>query len=59
MAYCERLFQYFTINNIEADEKHSAVLLSVCGAHIYQLVHSLVSPGKPTDKSVCKGIRSR
>ena len=50
-AYFERLVQYFTANNIEADEKRRAVLLTVCGAHIYQLVRSLVSPGKPTEKS--------
>ena len=50
-AYFERLVQYFTANNIEADGKRRAVLLTVCGAHIYQLVRSLVSPGKPTDKS--------
>ena len=56
-AYCERVVQYFTANDIEADEKRRAVLLSVCGAHIYQLVRSLVSPGKPTDKSlVCACI---
>eukprot|EP00731_Ephydatia_muelleri_P015134 Em0008g854a len=51
-AYCERLVQYFTANDIEGpDEKRRAVLLSVCGVHIYQSVRSLVSPGKPTDQS--------
>ena len=58
-AYCERLVQYFTANDIEADEKRRAVLLSGCGAHIYQLVRSLVSPGKPTDKSFGESTETR
>ncbi|KAL5502914.1 hypothetical protein EMCRGX_G009772 [Ephydatia muelleri] len=41
---------YFTANNIKTDEKRRAILLSVCGAHIYQLVRSLVSLEKPADK---------
>ena len=50
-AYCERLMHYFTANDVETDEKRRAILLSVCGAHIYQLVRSLVSPEKPADKT--------
>eukprot|EP00731_Ephydatia_muelleri_P015662 Em0009g86a len=50
-AYCERLMHYFTANDVETAEKRRAILLSVCGAHIYQLVRSLVSPEKPADKT--------
>ncbi|KAL5510827.1 hypothetical protein EMCRGX_G006433 [Ephydatia muelleri] len=50
-AYCERLMHYFTANDVETDEKRRAILLSVCGAHIYQLVRSLVSPEKQADKT--------
>ena len=50
-AYCERLMHYFTANDVKTDEKRRAILLSVCGAHIYQLVRSLVSPEKPADKT--------
>ena len=42
---------YFTANDVKTDEKRRAILLSVCGAHIYQLVRSLVSPEKPADKT--------
>ena len=50
-AYCERLMHYFTANDVKTDEKRRAILLSVCGAHIYQLVRSLVSPETPADKT--------
>ena len=50
-AYCERLMHYFTANDVKTDEKRRTILLSVCGAHIYQLVRSLVSPEKPADKT--------
>ena len=50
-SYCEWLMHYFTANDIKIDEKRRAILLSVCGAHIYQLVRSLVSPRKPADKT--------
>ena len=50
-AYCEQLMHYFTANNAKTDKKRRAILLSVCGAHTYQLVRSLVSPEKPADKT--------
>ena len=50
-AYCERLMHYFTANDVETAKKRHAILLSVCGAHIYQLVCSLVSLEKPADKT--------
>ena len=50
-AYCERLMHYFTANDVETAEKRRAILLSVCGAHIYQLVRSLVSPEKPVSRN--------
>ena len=42
---------YFTANDVETDKKRHAILLSICGANIYQLVRSLVSPEKPADKT--------
>ena len=43
---------HHTATDIKTDEKRRAILLSVCGAHIYQLVRSPVSPRKPADKSI-------
>ena len=50
-AYCERLEQYFTANDVDDAGKKRAILLSGCGAATYQLVRNLVAPDKPTDKS--------
>ena len=44
-AYCERLEQYYLANDVDAAEKKRAILLSVCGASIYQLIRNLVAPG--------------
>ncbi len=49
-SYTERLEHYFTANDVEAIEKKRAILLSGCGAPTYKLIHSLVAPGKPSDK---------
>ena len=38
-------------NNVADGAKQRAVLLSVCGAGTYQLIHNLVAPDKATDKS--------
>ena len=51
VSYSERLEQYFIANDVDAADKKRAVLLSICGAATYQLIHNLVAPGKPTDKS--------
>ena len=53
ISYTERLEQYFTANDIKAEEadKRRAILLSVCGASTYQLIRNLLTPAKPTDKT--------
>ena len=51
VSYIERLQQYFVANDIKGDDKQRAVLLSVCGASTYQLIRSVVSPAKPTEKT--------
>ena len=38
MSYSERLQKYFTANEIESADKKKAILLSVVGAKIYQLI---------------------
>ena len=50
-AYCERLEQYFTANDVEDADKKRAILLSYCGAPTYRLIRNLVAPAKPTTKS--------
>lgn len=49
--YVERLTQYFVANDIEANEKKRAILLSVCGEKTYGLLRSLVAPSKPGEKT--------
>ena len=51
VSYIERLQQYFVANDIKGDDRQRAVLLSVCGASTYQLIRSVVSPTKPTEKT--------
>lgn len=55
MAYCERLEQYFLANDVEDAGKQRAILLSVCGPSLYQLIRNLVTPKKPS-KVVFKDI---
>ena len=59
VSYTERLEQYFTANDIKAEEedKRRAILLSVCGASTYQLIRNLVSPSKPTDKTFAQLVK--
>ena len=52
VSYIERLKQYFIANDIKGDERQRAVLLSICGASTYQLIRSVVSAAKPTEKSL-------
>jgi len=52
VLYIERLKQYFIANDIKGDERQRAVLLSICGASTYQLIRNIVSPAKPTDKTL-------
>ena len=50
-SYTERLQEYFAANEIEEAAKQKAVLLSVVGVEMYQLMRSLTAPQKPTEKS--------
>ncbi|XP_061131472.1 uncharacterized protein LOC133171215 [Syngnathus typhle] len=49
-TYVERVEQYCLANEIQ-DERKVAVLLSVMGAKMYNLLRSLVAPAKPADKT--------
>ena len=51
MSYSERLEEYFLANYIKSAEKKKAILLSVVGAHTYQLMRSLIAPEKPKEKT--------
>ena len=51
VSYIERLQQYFVANDIKGDDRQRAMLLRVCGASAYQLIRSVVSPAKPTEKT--------
>ena len=50
--YTERLQQYFTANDIEAEPNRRAILFSVCGAKTYQLIKNLLAPEKPTNNYI-------
>ena len=53
-AYVERLEQFFEANDITGDgkaAKRHATFLSVIGPAPYQLLRSLLSPTKPTEKT--------
>ena len=43
MAYYERLEQYFFANDVEDAGKQRAILLSVCGPSMYQLIRNVVT----------------
>jgi hypothetical protein len=51
ISYTEWLKRYLVAHGIDDDGKRRAVLLSVCGVSMYQLICNLVAPGKPTTKS--------
>ena len=42
-SYIERLHHYFIANDVVAEEKKRAILLSACGAATFKLVRTLVS----------------
>lgn len=48
--YVERLEQYFIVNEIKP-EKQVPTLITVMGAECYELLVTLCTPAKPTDKS--------
>ena len=50
-SYAERLGYYFAANDIVNEAKKKAILLTVCGPTIYQLLKSLLQPISPADKT--------
>ena len=55
--YIERLEHYFSANGITDSGKQRAILLTIIGVMAYSLLHNLVSPAKPGDKTfaeLCK-----
>ena len=50
-VYLERMQLYFQANDIK-DTKKVPVFLSTVGAHIYQLLHDLLSPANPKDSTL-------
>ncbi len=52
-AYLERIELYFTANNIVA-ERQVAVFLSVIGGKNYTLLRNLLSPAKPSGKTLAE-----
>ena len=50
-SYEECLQQYFKSNEITDVDKKIALFLTVIGSHLYKLLHDLVSPNKPAEKS--------
>ena len=57
MSYSERLQEYFTANDVDAAAKKHAILSSVVGASIYQLIRNLVAPAKPMEKAFSNLVR--
>ena len=49
--YTERLGQYFLANDVDAEAKKKAILLTVIGTPTYSLLKSLLSPTLPSDKT--------
>ena len=47
----KRLLEYVTANKVEGAEKRRAILLSVVGASMHQLIMNLVAPKKLTEKT--------
>ena len=48
-SYTERMVQYLMANDVKEDAKQKAILLSICGPNMYQLIRNLVAPRKPTE----------
>ena len=51
LSYADRLEQYFLSNNVQAQKKKRAILLSGCGALTYQLIFNSVSSQKLSKKN--------
>ena len=52
-SYLERVELCMTANGV-AEEKQVAVLLSVIGAKTYSLLHDLLSPANPKEKTLAQ-----
>ncbi len=52
-AYLERIELYFVANDI-AENRQVAVLLSVIGGRNYTLLRNLLSPAKPSEKTLAE-----
>ena len=50
-SYEERMNLFFSANGITDANRKKSVFLTVSGAELYQLVRSLTSPGKPSDRT--------
>ena len=50
LVYTKRLEQFFVANDIDADKKKVAVLLTAIGASGYSLLRNLVAPDRPATK---------
>ncbi|MCG8621565.1 MAG: hypothetical protein MJE68_06135 [Proteobacteria bacterium] len=55
-SYIERLNFYFAANDVTAETKKRAILLSVCGASTYKLIRSLVSEPDKLNSTPYKDI---
>ena len=49
VEYIERLQHFFLANNIYDEGKQRLILLSVCGAKTYKLIHNLTTPRRLGD----------
>ena len=56
-SYTERLQNYFLANDIKAEAKQRAILLSVCGPRTYKLIRSLLSLQEPKDVTLADIIK--
>ena len=49
IEYVERIEHFLLANGIEEEERQRSILLSVCGAKTYKLIHNLATPRKLGD----------
>ena len=54
-SYTERLVQYFAVNDVVSADKKHAILLSVCGPTMYQLI--ILAPVKPTEHTLAQLVK--
>ena len=51
-SYLERVEFFFAANEVTSDGKKKALFLTMCGPETYTLIRNLVSPVKPSDKTL-------